>query len=375
MKVFIISTICNAHVIRWSRMLLNKGYDITVISSEPNEWGVSDIPIIECLAKHSQFGTINFWRQFLRTIRICKILKKEKPEIVHIHSLDYIHPFMVGLIDQLSNCFQKLIVSTWGTDVISTQRPSSSVWGTFSKKVLLSRAREITTTTKFLAKITANLTSEYRKIHIIPFGIDCKMFNVKNDKSENFIHIGFVKHLLPKYGPDILLSAAAVVIKKYPNTKLTMVGHGKMDGILKEMAVNLGIQKNVNFVGYMPNEEIPEIMSHFDIFVMPTVEKEAFGVAAIEAQAQEIPVVASNIGGIPEAVIDRKTGLLIEPKNVQKLADAIIDLIENPNTRYAMGKKGREFVLKNYNLDENVKSFEQLYNDLCESNVPDYLNR
>jgi len=369
MKVFFISTIRNAHVIRWARILLEKGYDITVISSESNEWEINDIPVVECPAKQSHFGAINLWRQFLRTIKICRILKCEKPEIVHIHSLDYIHPFMVGLIDQFSNCFQKLIVSTWGTDVISTQKSSSSAWSRFSKKILLSRAIKITATTKFLAEITAKLAPKNKRIHIIPFGIDCKMFSVKKDTIDDIIHIGFVKHLLPKYGPDILLNAVAEVIKKYPNTKLTIVGHGHMEIMLKKMVINLGIHKNVNFVGYLRNEKIPEVMSHFDIFVMPTVEKEAFGVAAIEAQAQQIPVVASNIGGIPEAVIDKETGLLVESNNAQKLAHAIIELIENPRSRYAMGKKGREFVLKNYDLVENVKSFERLYNDLCESSV------
>jgi glycosyltransferase involved in cell wall biosynthesis len=106
-------------------------------------------------------------------------------------------------------------------------------------------------------------------------------------------------------------------------------------------------------------------MKNFDIFVMPSTENsETFGVAAIEAQAMEIPVVASKIGGIPEAMLDGTTGILVEPKNVEQLADAMIRLIENPEDRKRMGKAGRQFVLNNYNLEENVGLFESLYKSM-----------
>jgi glycosyltransferase involved in cell wall biosynthesis len=138
-----------------------------------------------------------------------------------------------------------------------------------------------------------------------------------------------------------------------------------MDNHLKQLSVDLKIKKHVHFTGYKQYNEIPAILSELDIFVMPSLI-EAFGVAAVEAQAMEVPVVASNVGGVSEAVLDGKTGILVEPRNVQQLAAAVIKLIKDPELRKSMGKEGRRFVLENYNLEENVCLFERLYQNLSE---------
>lgn len=362
-KICIISTIRNPHVIRWARILISKGYDITVVSSESNEWEINDITVIECISGASHYKVLRLIKEFTRTIRICRILKKLNPDVVHIHSLDYIHPFFVGFVDLLTNCFQVLIVSPWGTDVISTLKPSSSFMGILSKKILFARAQVITATTKYLADITTKLVPKGTPIHIIPFGVDFKIFHIRKESlSRKAVHIGFVKHLTPKYGPDYLLKAMAIVAKRIPNVHLSMVGHGGMEDHLKQMVAELDIERLVTFTGYRQYEEIPNILSDFDIFVMPTTESESFGVAAIEAQAMEVPVIASDIGGIPEAILDGETGILVEPKNVEALSEAIIKLILNNKLRKKMAKRGRKFVFKNYNIEDNVLMFENLYN-------------
>jgi len=152
------------------------------------------------------------------------------------------------------------------------------------------------------------------------------------------------------------------VNRYHPNAKLIMVGGGELKDYLKNLSMKLGIEKNVLFTGRLKYDEIPKVLSTIDIFVMPSIcESETFGVSAIEAQAMQIPVVASKIGGIPEAVKDGETGLLVGAKDVTKLADAIIKLIENPNLRAKMGIAGRKYVLENYNLDNNFILLEQLY--------------
>jgi glycosyltransferase involved in cell wall biosynthesis len=365
-KICIISTIRNAHVIRWSRVLDSKDYDITVISSEPNEWEISDINVIECLPNQSKIYLYHLFQKLIHAIKIHLILKKIKPDIIHIHSLDYIHPFMFFIVNLISRISDNLIISTWGSDIIGNAGSNSKKRGKFAKKLLLRQAKEITATSYYLASETARLTSRKKSIHVIPFGIDCNLFYKVNTKPENEeLWIGFVKHLKAKYGPDILLKALANIVSRFPEIRLIMIGHGEMENELKKLASNLGIKEKVQFNGYIQNEKLPLIMKNFDIFVMPSTENsETFGVAAIEAQAMEIPVVASKIGGIPEAMLDGTTGILVEPKNVEQLADAMIRLIENPEDRKRMGKAGRQFVLNNYNLEENVGLFESLYKSM-----------
>lgn len=363
-KIVIISTILNAHIIRWARILLSKGYNISVISSEPNTWGVEDIPVIECLAYPSNFFLRRLFNEFIRTLRLRRNIISFKPDIIHLHSLDYIHPFMVACVNCFLNGFENMIISTWGTDVIGNKENPGTVLGRWSKKMLLRQAKEITATSHFLAQATARLSPAGARIHVIPFGIDCNMFKKNKIKTnpDGNIHLGFVKHLNAKYGPDILLKSLPAIIEKCPNVRLTLVGHGNMERSLKNLAVDLRVDQHVHFTGYMQYEKIPDLLDEIDIFVMPSIESsETFGVAAIEAQAMEIPVVASNIGGVPEALIDGKTGILVEPGNVEQLSCAIIKLIRNRDVMTDMGKAGRQFVLENYDIEKNVLLFEQIY--------------
>lgn len=363
MKVCIISTIRNPHIIRWVGILLSRGYHVILISSETNRSHIPGLEIIECLVRNYESYLKNMLHYMNRTIRIRRILKCVKPDVVHIHSLDYIHPLMFGLLDLVLGGFAGLMVSTWGTDIVGSHDSTPTRRGVWAKKLLLRRAKQITATSRFLADATANFAPKGKEIHVIPFGIDCNMFKREHqDTEDKTIHIGFIKHLTPKYGPDYLIKAMPMILKECPQVDLTMVGHGRMENYLKSLSVNLGIQKHVRFTGYIQYSQVPRVLAGIDVFVMPSVEdSETFGVAAIEAQAMEIPVVASKVGGVPEAVLDGETGLLVEPKNIEDLASAIIKLIKNPELRKRMGKRGRKYVLDNFNLEDNVVMMERLY--------------
>lgn len=110
------------------------------------------------------------------------------------------------------------------------------------------------------------------------------------------------------------------------------------------------------------HNKIPEYLSSIDIFAMPSVfRSETFGVSAIEAQAMGIPVVASRVGGVPEAVIDGITGLLVKPGDPMALAEALERLILDPELRKKMGIKGREFVESKYNWSNNLEQMIKVY--------------
>lgn len=276
---------------------------------------------------------------------------------------------MIALVDYFLGGFPNLIVSTWGTDVIGIHGISSSRRGELSKRFLLSQAKEITATTHFLADATSKLAPKSRKIHVIPFGIDCELFSRSANHrkpQKGFIRLGFIKHLNPKYGPDFLIKAMPSVLSEFPNTLLVLVGQGEMEYELKSLSAHLGIEKHVQFLGHVEYESVPAVLQSIDIFVMPSVQ-ESFGVASIEAQSMEIPVVATNVGGVPEAVVNGHTGILVEPRNVGQLADAIKKLIANPTLRVRMGKNARQFVLDNYRIEDNVLLFEDLFEKLLKN--------
>jgi len=105
------------------------------------------------------------------------------------------------------------------------------------------------------------------------------------------------------------------------------------------------------------------VLARLDIFAMPSTY-EGFGVAAIEAAAMEVPVVASNVYGIPDVVDDGVTGLLVPPKDVSALAQALRSLIADEERRRQMGRAARAFVAERYSWEKNTAEMESLYGEM-----------
>jgi glycosyltransferase involved in cell wall biosynthesis len=145
-----------------------------------------------------------------------------------------------------------------------------------------------------------------------------------------------------------------------------MAGSGELRSQLEELTGQLGLTRSVSFLGAIEHRQVPELLRNVDIFVMPSIREE-FGVAAVEAQAMEIPVISTRVGGVPEVVLDGETGILVEPGDSEQLAQAILALIENPALRRQMGKRGREHVLANYRWEDNAALMENLYQRIVHS--------
>jgi glycosyltransferase involved in cell wall biosynthesis len=176
------------------------------------------------------------------------------------------------------------------------------------------------------------------------------------------VTLGFVKWLKPKYGPDVMVEAFAKIHAARPNTKLVLAGKGEMQEALQARVNELGLQSAVQILGRVEHERVPALIRSFDIMVMPSVyESETFGVAAIEASASGVPVVASRVGGVPEAVLHEQTGLLVPPRDVDALAQACIALIDDPARRGEMGRAGERFVRRYYSWPDNTRLMGEVY--------------
>jgi glycosyltransferase involved in cell wall biosynthesis len=196
----------------------------------------------------------------------------------------------------------------------------------------------------------------------VPFGVDLGRFQVREAASSGEVVLGFVKWLKPKYGPDVMIEAFAKIHAQRPNTRLVLAGKGEMQEQLQARVNELGLTSSVQILGRVDHEKVPALIRSFDIMVMPSVyESETFGVAAIEASASGVANVASRVGGVPEAVIHGKTGLLVPPRDVDALAAACVELIDNPARRREMGMAGRRFVERYYDWRENTRLMGEIY--------------
>jgi glycosyltransferase involved in cell wall biosynthesis len=147
---------------------------------------------------------------------------------------------------------------------------------------------------------------------------------------------------------------------------VVLAGDGPSRAALERLTDELTLRERVQFLGEIAHGDVPAVLRRLDIFAMPSTW-EGFGVSALEASAMELPVVASNIHGIPDVVLDGETGILLPPADVPALADAIGQLAGDAELRRAMGAAGRALVEREYRWQDNAALMERLYAQMTAS--------
>lgn len=353
------------HARRWVKAFADRDYDVHILSPVPwREAGVTTHAMP--LYPHRAQSALSRSLKGLKNVREARrLIKRLSPEILHLHGL-----FTVAGPDLMFVTLRQrnLIVSTWGSDIIFEPGEKEPLKSILIKRFIFRQAAAVLATSRYQSRVTQKYCPVYRRVITTPFGVDLELFrrNGKRWKTPGIITLGFVKRLEVNYGPHILMEAFGIVERKHKNTRLLIIGEGSMKQILEERLGQLGLKEKAVFAGYIENHLIPKFLNEMDIFVMPSLY-ETFGVAAVEAQAVELPVVASNIEGIREVVIHNKTGLLFEKGDPGALARCLLELIENPEKRKAMGTAGRIFVSERYDWRRNVDKVERIYQTILGS--------
>jgi len=184
-----------------------------------------------------------------------------------------------------------------------------------------------------------------------------------NLKADNFV-IGSIGGLRKVKGYEFLLEAIAIVRKVFPNVKLVLVGDGPQRSLLQQKAEKLGVSDIVIFLGW--RKDIPQLLSAFDLYVCSSL-KEGISISILEAMAASKPVIATNVGGNPEVVEDGKTGLLVPPKDPQKIAEAVSKLLDNENKQLEMGRAGLERVKEKFSISKTVREYKEVYLEVLHS--------
>lgn len=194
----------------------------------------------------------------------------------------------------------------------------------------------------------------------IPLGIDKEFHQEVIKEVNDRPTLLFVGAIAEQKGIKVLIEALQIVKIKHPNVLLKIAGRGVLTNWIKEKIKEYQLENNINLLGFVNHENIRELYIQSDIFIVPSIWHEQFGLVGPEALACETPCIGSNIGGIPEWLHHNQWGLLVPPNEETDLADAIIDLINNPDKRKEFGKRGRQFVLEEYGADKYEKNILQL---------------
>ncbi len=352
MKICYLADALNVHTQKWARYFVERGNEVHVISFRPAVIDGAQVHHVRAL-----FGRAGY---VLAANRIRKLVWHMAPDIVHAQ-----HATSYGLVGALTG-YHPFFISSWGSDVVWS--PRQFFLFDWMLRYNFKRADRVTATSYMLAKATAPFCPPGATVHVIPFGVDTDAFSPPTDKhpgANRSLTVGIVKTLRPRYGIRELILAFYQIADSSPDARLVIVGGGEQYAELQALIADLDMGKRITLAGQVGHAQIPRYLQSFDLFVVPSLtDRESFGVAAVEASACGLPVIASRVGGLPEVVLDGQTGLLVPPGDISALAAAMARLLSEPELRARMGQAGRQFVLEHYRWADNAKSMEQLYTEV-----------
>lgn len=363
MKICYLADANSVHTKKWCNYFADRGNDIYVISLNG---GKIDNPNVKIYSLGMNIESIRYggifskFKYLFKIFSIKKIIKTIKPDIVHAH-----YASSYGLLGALLN-FHPYVISVWGSDVYDFPQK-----GFMFKQIIkysLSKADKVLSTSNAM-KIETSLYTN-KKIYVTPFGVDINKFKPNGEKiikDNNEFVIDTVKALEKKYGIEYLINAFSMIKKYFPqkNLKLEIAGIGSELDNLKKQVQDLNIEKCVNFLGFLNQDEVNKAFNRFNVAVFPSImNSESFGVAAVEAQACGVPVIVSDVGGLPEATSPNNSSLIVRKENAEDIFYALKLLIENDNLRMNMSKNARNFAEEKYNIKDNFSFVEKLYEDM-----------
>lgn len=347
MKVVYLADAPYIHTKRWIDHSVASGIQCEVISFRPAE--------IEGARVHYVGGgeALGKARYLLHARRVKQLIHSLQPDMVHaLHLTSY------GFLAAYAG-FHPLVTSVWGTDVL--EAPNLTPFHRWLTRYALARADVITATGLHLATATTAFAPEGRPVTVVPYGADLQLFRPKARRARQKTIIGAVSRLSSEKGIEYLIRAFAILRRRYGDVvTLEIAGTGPEEAALRSLAGRLGVAGGIEWRGWVEHGELPAFLQSIDIFALPSTY-EGFGVSAVEASAMALPVVASNVHGIPDVVVDGRTGLLVPPRHADALAAAIGRLVEDRDMRVAFGKAGREYVSSQYDWQHNTTQMDTIY--------------
>jgi glycosyltransferase involved in cell wall biosynthesis len=311
------------------------------------------------ISKYAQIINLKIKNRFNPAVIIylIKIIKNLQPEIIHTHL------FQPRIYVAFAYLFYKRgILITHKHSVVNPRKHHIFIFLEMLSILLSNKVIAI-------SKSVKNSLTKYEfvpenKIFVLPNCIDYQKFNSamanRIYSKEKQIVIGTVGRLEREKGINYLLLAMKIILTRFPNAKLEITGEGSALNELKFLSNKLNISNSVIFFGKLDNP-IPNYI-RMDVFVLPSV-LEGFGLVLLEAMAAGVPVVATNVDGIKEVVIDGESGILVLPKNPEAIADAVMSIIENPRLAKGLVEEGIKRA-QSFDIQEQLMKLDNLYTSL-----------
>ena len=301
---------------------------------------------------------------------VAKLQRKYRFDVIHAH---WIIPqgFVATIYRKLWRNSPPVIITAHGGDLYALR-------GTFLTRIkrwILSRATSVTVVSQAMRPHCLELGCDESKISVRPMGVDLEETFTPGDGSSVRRGLIFVGRLVEKKGVAYLIQAMSKLVETYPDLMLVIIGAGPDTPALLDLTHKLRLDENIEFVGSMPNTELPDRFRAAQIAVMPSViaasgDQEGLGLVAVEAMGCGCAVVASDLPAVRDTVLDGETGLMAIPGDAASLAEKISTLLADDNLRRKLAANGRDYALQKFDWKVVGKGYAELL-----SNTPIELQR
>ncbi|WP_447907948.1 glycosyltransferase [Serratia fonticola] len=337
-----------------------------------NNLNINNFKIFEQIEK-KEIRTSEMWNALTRDpYPYEKLLDGISVDLIHAHfAIDSLYA-----LELAKKIRVPLVTTLHGFDITTSQRkflfsksPSLMNYYFFQEK-LKKQGDKFICVSDFIANKALSSGVDEKKIikHYIGIDVDKYQPRERNEEKRVILHVA---RLVEKKGTSILISALSKIASKLNGFKLVIIGEGPLYSKLKAQVVYLGLNESVIFTGAQPHTEVMKWMRKASMFVLPSVkassgDSEGLGMVLLEAAATGVPMIGTRHGGIPEVILDGRSGYLVDEHDEESLAERILKLIEDEQERFLMGDRARKFVTENFNLRVQSRKLEGIYKGLID---------
>lgn len=288
--------------------------------------------------------------------KMLEVVQEEDLELLHVHYA-IPHSTSAYLAKNLLQNRIKVVTTLHGTDVqLVGLDPSYKSVTKFS----IEQSDGVTAVSNFLKNLTVQEFSIEKDIRVIYNFVDCSRYRTEPHEGNIITHVSNFREL--KRIPDVI--DIFCKISALVPAKLYLVGDGPEIPLAEELVRKCNLEDRTTFFGNI--RAVEDILAKTDIFLLPS-ELESFGLAALEAMASSVPVIASNVGGLPEVIDHEENGFLCELRDTEKMAEYAVELLRDESLKKEIGRRAREKVEKFFSSEIVVPEYEKYYKEILES--------
>jgi glycosyltransferase involved in cell wall biosynthesis len=362
------------YTVNIARQLKAMGWEVAVVTTGTRSTQVPEsiegitVHRLRTLVRVSNTPIGLGWRRRLR-----RIFELEQPDLINAHTPV---PYLADMAQRESDAVP--FVLTYHNDLAKDSLVASIIVRlahlTLIRRTLRGSTR-IIATSEFYVRQSPHLKQHQAKIRLVSPGVDLSRFNPEVEIGPGLLShfagrrvilfVGSLNRSQQHKGLDTLIGAFSRINAKHPETRLVIVGTGDGTPIYKSLAAAAGVLGEIEFTGYVDDDELAQYYRIAAVFAMPSTNRsEGFGMTYVEASATGTPVVGCSVGGVPFAVRHNETGLLVEPNDVEGLSSTLLRILEDDQLAARLAEAGAERAAREFAWPRAGRSTAEIFSEV-----------